>query len=365
MEEELAVVEPEAQFPTLAEAAAVVGLAAEVPDWLERLGPADDDQLQVAEGGEFLSEIETQAGPIEEIAEAVVLPEPVEGMPDWLVGLESELKGIAPAPPPVEEPPAPAKAVPAMTAPLRAPEGTEEAEIEAVAETPPAEPVQEPALEETPQVAPVLPALAAVEAAILDQEEPPEWSAEVDQEPVPTVTVEAMPEWLDQLHAPEPEGPVEAEPTPSVESLEWLQELEQTPVTRIDEAEEEPVAPALVAAQPEPELAPVEEQPVPAVEPALDQVPPAREAPLTQDVSARLASAREHLRNLAFRDSAREYEQLVQVPELRGELIQELEETVSEHPDHYELHQVLGDAYVHEGQLQKALQAYREALHKL
>ena len=115
----------------------------------------------------------------------------------------------------------------------------------------------------------------------------------------------------------------------------------------------------------EPEPVPAREPPLPAVEPTPYQIPSPQKAPATVDVSARLALARAHLNNQAFADSAREYEQLIQVPELRGELIQELEDTVSQHPEHYELQQVLGDAYVHEGQLQKALQAYKEALRKL
>jgi tetratricopeptide (TPR) repeat protein len=358
VEEDLAVVEPEAQLPPLAKVAAAAGLAAKAPDWLERLGP--DDQFQAAEGEERLPAMEAPQGPIEEPVEAALLPAPVEGMPDWLVELESELQGAMVAPQPVPESLAPPETAPVETAPLRAPQGPEEAEVEAITEVPPTEPVPEPVAQETPLSMPVEPALAAAGALALDQEELPEWSADLDQEPVPTVTVEEMPEWLDQLHAPEPEGATEAEPTPSVESLEWLQELEQAPAAGIKEIEKEPVA-----APPEPELATVEEPPAYAVEPAPEPASDAREMPVTQAVSARLASAREYLRNRAFGDSAREYEQLVQVPELREELIQELEETVSEHPDHYELHEVLGDAYVHGGQLQKALQAYKEALSKL
>jgi hypothetical protein len=341
----------EAELPPLTQAAAVAGIAAEAPDWLERLGPPDTDQTQTAEAGELLPAFEAQEGPIEEPIEASRLPAPVEGMPDWLVELESELGGATIPPQPVQETTAPAAAVSVTTEPLRPPQQPEEPEIEAVA-------AQEPVPEGTLQAVPAEPALAGVEAPLLGQEELPEWSAEPDQEPVPTVTVEEMPEWLTQVHAPEPEGPAETEPTPMVESLEWLQELEQTPTVRLDETEKEPVA-----VQPEAELPPVEEPPT--VEPAPDLAPRVIEAPVPENTLARLATARAHLSNQAFSDSAREYEQLVQVPELRGELIQELEETVSEHPEHSELHQVLGDAYVQEGQLQKALQAYREALRKL
>jgi cytochrome c-type biogenesis protein CcmH/NrfG len=56
---------------------------------------------------------------------------------------------------------------------------------------------------------------------------------------------------------------------------------------------------------------------------------------------------------------------MVKVPSVAEELIGDLEEAVETYPEHPALHRVLGDAYMHAGQLRKALSAYRDALAKL
>ena len=83
------------------------------------------------------------------------------------------------------------------------------------------------------------------------------------------------------------------------------------------------------------------------------------------DLDERLARARSHLSMQALDDSVDDYEQLLREPGLAPALIEELETAVETHATHAALQRVLGDAYVRAGQLQKALQAYRQALAKL
>jgi tetratricopeptide (TPR) repeat protein len=79
----------------------------------------------------------------------------------------------------------------------------------------------------------------------------------------------------------------------------------------------------------------------------------------------RLAQARSHLEEGALAQAADEYGELIDVSSLQPELLQDLERAVAAHPSDAALQRVLGDAYMRVGQLQKALQAYRQALGKL
>jgi tetratricopeptide (TPR) repeat protein len=172
--------------------------------------------------------------------------------------------------------------------------------------------------------------------------------------------VDEMPDWLDRIHVPQDEAPAEV-PTaevqktpPSELEMEWLQELRELQVSGPVEASGELVAEGPVA----------EAEPAPA--PAVGQQPPeAMAAQRPADLDARLTLARARVRGGALDASVLEFEELVKVPSLAEELIGDLEEAVETYPEHPALRRVLGDAYVHTGQLQKALSAYREALAKL
>jgi tetratricopeptide (TPR) repeat protein len=129
------------------------------------------------------------------------------------------------------------------------------------------------------------------------------------------------------------------------------------------------VAPAAEAA-PTPVSEVEAEPPVPDRE-RVEQVPvaepeyPAARVYAPEDHATHLALARTCLREGNPDVSALEYEQLVKIPSLVDTLIQDLERAVESYPEHHALRRVLGDAYMRNGQLQKALQAYREALSKL
>jgi tetratricopeptide (TPR) repeat protein len=194
---------------------------------------------------------------------------------------------------------------------------------------------------------------------------PPEKETELA---LPTEPLEAPAKQADQIT---PDLPAE------MEDMEWLRELEQATISEPPPIEPEPIVPPPVLQTPEAEQ--VTEKPAAArfepptlvtpetpPEPAVAEPEPAEQALVqAQDIETPLAIARARLSEGALDDSAQEYERLVQEPELASELIQELEQAVQTHPEHPALQRVLGDAYMRTGDLQKALQAYRQALSKL
>ena len=203
-----------------------------------------------------------------------------------------------------------------------------------------AEPEPEPPTEE--EAAPT-PALEAEPVGELPE-------ATEDTEPVPEeVTEKLFAEAV--VEGAVPQAPVD-------EELDWVRELEAP------EPQEEPgvgvEAPDLAPAEAVAEIPPPEPSELPATEP--EAVPAAAEV---VGPAQRLGNARSHLAELALDDAAREYEQLVDTPSLRPELLEDIERAVEAHPDHAPLLRVLGDVYVRTGQLQKALRAYRQALHSL
>jgi hypothetical protein len=108
-----------------------------------------------------------------------------------------------------------------------------------------------------------------------------------------------------------------------------------------------------------------DEQPSEVEVPGEDVIPSEIEALSPVEAPEPLLLARELLYEHSLDESALHYEQLVQSPETAKELVGELEQAVRDHPKHSALQRVLGDAYVRTGQLQDALDAYRQALSKL
>jgi cytochrome c-type biogenesis protein CcmH/NrfG len=84
-----------------------------------------------------------------------------------------------------------------------------------------------------------------------------------------------------------------------------------------------------------------------------------------EDTETRLSLARAYARQGTLDASLQEYERLAKVPALAETLIQDLVAVIETHPDRSAPRRVLGDAYMRAGRLQKALDAYKEALAKL
>jgi tetratricopeptide (TPR) repeat protein len=213
----------------------------------------------------------------------------------------------------------------------------------------------------------------------LDAEKAPEWLSEATEEPVSTVTVDQMPDWLGRVQDAEPEpagepGPVELEPEPTKEAepLEWLQELTSTPKETAPEPSPEPAVelaepkPLGIVESPAPEI-PLDQElePVSELELAPDLEPVLAEGPAEPKSTAPLAQEPAPLEASTLDASVQQYESLLAGGDVQEGLIAELEEAVQAHPEHAGLQRVLGDAYMRTNKLEQALEAYRKALSKL
>jgi hypothetical protein len=78
-----------------------------------------------------------------------------------------------------------------------------------------------------------------------------------------------------------------------------------------------------------------------------------------------LSAARAALENGDFREATVAYDALLKSGEGLPFLIAELESATAGHSEEPHLYRVLGDAYVQNGQLHKALEVYRTALDRL
>ena len=244
--------------------------------------------------------------------------------------------------------------------------------------------------------------LAARQGAPL--EELPSISAEEDEDI--TGLAETMPGWLEAEAAIEeaevfPQGIDEAEATEDIDAMGWLEgeaaeEVElvnETGATEdIDvmgwlEAEEEatvissqeparlPETGPLFEAVPEPPAAkqPSVEQPlVEEREPEFDvedeSLVLAELEPVTSALAldeAQLAQARQALADADYDEAMHTYQSLVMKGEGLITLIGDLETAVDRYPQRPLLRRVLGDAYMRNGQLQKALETYRQTLDQL
>lgn len=199
----------------------------------------------------------------------------------------------------------------------------------------------------------------------LDAEQTPDWLSQPAEEPVSTVTVDQMPEWLGRLQGPEAketDEPVQEEPVlePATDEqdMEWLQELTSIPEQQapVPELKVEPLVELT-----EPEPLPLPEAPVP----VLDSAPDVAEPAVAPKITARLIRAPAPPDASILDASVQQYESIVARGDVKEELIAELEEAVQAHPEHSGLQRVLGDAYMQSDQLGQALEAYREALRKL
>jgi cytochrome c-type biogenesis protein CcmH/NrfG len=77
------------------------------------------------------------------------------------------------------------------------------------------------------------------------------------------------------------------------------------------------------------------------------------------------AAARQLLQQRHYQEAMQTYSGLLETAPTVSPLITELEGAVDSHPSQPLLRRLLGDAYMRNGQLQKALETYRKALDQL
>lgn len=131
----------------------------------------------------------------------------------------------------------------------------------------------------------------------------------------------------------------------------WEQGVSESVATIQDILPEAEPAPAPVAAAPAPE--PVRPAPAPVA------------APRPPVTNATLEGARTRQRSGDLDGSLREYEAIVQSQQHLDEAITDLVNLAKVHRANPIVHRILGDGYMRQGQLQKALDTYREALNNL
>jgi len=396
----------------------------EGPDWLTELGidaaegaPPAPGEARKDETPEWLTGISVEAGGDEATAAA-----PTDQTPDWLSGLREQFakEELAPeeAIPEVEPAaamPAPAPAeIPAWLQELAPPDAQPEAvpavedvalareAIMAESIAPAEEGAPEPAWLEGDQVPSGDEALAWLERLAEGKED--ELQAQIKAE-AEIRMAEIMGRPAPAEPPPEeiaPKEPAAAMPIPA-EVPDWLQELAPpeaaaAPATPIEAAPEEAMAPQFEEAfgwtefgEPEaqPEIAPAVEEALPLEEiappPVIKKAPdviemevtePAKEAVETfaveraylkenpRDYDAWLALARALWQANEREESLAAYSRVIRSGKIMKDTISDLEGYLERWPDIH-VQQVLGDAYMKDGQLQKALDLYRQALETL
>jgi hypothetical protein len=202
----------------------------------------------------------------------------------------------------------------------------------------------------------------------------PEPTATLPPEPAPVVATEPevvtppepepeMPTWLTSQ-------PVEPEPEPV-----WIPASAAKAKPPIKQTRPEPVS---EAAPPEPTAkptaepaakAPAEPKPKRAKKatPARKRTAAARPSKLRRSESPEivLSLAREHLGDQKVSESIEVYGELIASNNLLSDIIADLEAATRKQPDQPELLRTLGDAYMRDNQLQRALDTYKQALKKL
>ncbi|NIN99997.1 MAG: tetratricopeptide repeat protein [Anaerolineae bacterium] len=304
----------------------------EIPPWLRSLGP---------EAVREQAAIPTEE-PEVSVEEAPILPTEMEEeeVPSWLRELRAE--------PDREEAPIPT-GEPEAAIPTEEPEAPfEEAAIPRMEE------------EEIPSWLRELRAEAAREEAVARPE------AGLEELELPRLEEDEIPSWLRELRAEIAKGeeavPSKAEPIvekalPDVEAEgePAFEEIGAPPV------EEKPPALEVVTAEERAEVAPRVAEP----ETEELRVGWGREEyrkhleSNPQDDSTRLALARACARNGDWDEAVSEYEVILSHGTMFEEVIGDLEPMAEDAPDHLGTHELLADAYMKGGHLQKALDKYR------
>ncbi len=218
----------------------------------------------------------------------------------------------------------------------------------------------------SPAPADTAPFVEPVEEKEPEEEELPDW---ITKKPAEEEEEEAIPDWLAEKPAePAAAVPVTEEEEEEEEVPDWLAEKPaepavEAPVAEVEEEpeEEEEEAPPWLAEAP---TAPVREEKPTIPEPAAPPV--AVPSEIAGDFNEQLRIAREKLSAKAIEEALPYYESLIGSKQMLDQTISDLlyaiktGEKISPR-----LRRVLGDAYRCQGQLQEALEAYRQALDEL
>jgi tetratricopeptide (TPR) repeat protein len=362
----------------------------QVPSWLRQLRAeaASEEVPHPPEAHETPPEA-TEPSPVEE-----------ETMPSWLRELRAEADRQEPLAPAEESEALPEEEAPTHMVEAELPSWLEELKAEVAREGPPldteeietAAGEERPTAEEEPFEAARLEEPDVADAARPSAEEVvPSWLRELraqaaegetdallekaESEDRPTAPLEEaeVPSWLRELRAESKPGTAAAPPviTESPVAEAPAEEVQDWP----DEEAEEPSREAV----PSP---PVEEQP-PTMEPVAEEeeaptAPPPEGPPQEipqpagdidryiaqldaepRDHSVRLALARAFSETGDLDQAAQQYEVMLSFGGMIQEVIADLEATAESTPDHLPTHELLADAYMRSGQLQKALDKYR------
>jgi tetratricopeptide (TPR) repeat protein len=90
---------------------------------------------------------------------------------------------------------------------------------------------------------------------------------------------------------------------------------------------------------------------------------PALEAAEPKDYPARLERARQRLETGQIDEALFDYRMVLKnAPDLLSDVMSDLNESLEEAPDHPEVHRLLGDAYIRQGNYLQALEAYNRAV---
>ncbi len=185
------------------------------------------------------------------------------------------------------------------------------------------------------------------------------------------------PAWAQELRATVPDEWLKSgqETTPSPEAQRsdapWVRSLRESvpqaqPEAPAEDIEAQTISmrPGGVETEPKPEMGLEEAKPA-----APENAPPeaAAEGPQKpQDHAARLTWARAHMARGDVKAACQQYEMILnEAPELVGQVISDLEKRLAEGKTPPLLHRLLGDAYLKDGQLDKALDAYRTPLDEM
>jgi tetratricopeptide (TPR) repeat protein len=90
---------------------------------------------------------------------------------------------------------------------------------------------------------------------------------------------------------------------------------------------------------------------------------PSSETAEPKDYPARLQRARQRLETGQIDEALFDYRMVLKnAPDLLGDVMSDLNESLEETPDHPEVHRLLGDAYIRQGNYLQALEAYNRAV---